>query len=411
MPTNVYAILAPIVLATVIIEFLYCLYKKNGYYTLQDSVSSLGTAIINQCMNLFVAYLAWNFFNWISAHFAITQFSNGPWTYFFCFIGIDFCFYWFHRMGHEINFLWAAHMPHHSTEELNYAVALRASATQRIVSFLFYWPLVVIGFSPALVIEMVALHLVIQFIHHTRVVPKLHPFIEKYFNTPSHHRVHHALNAQYIDKNYAGFLVIWDRMFGTFAEEKDEIFYGVTVQPKTWEPTFINLQVWKSLFDDFIATPYIWDKIRIWFMPTGWRPRGVKPHAPHPVWTKENFVKYQSTPIPYSNNYLIFQVALAFLLMFYVVSDGSPLNSGERFIFSLMLWFTVVNWANFLESKDFTMQWEMIRIALISVALFYSFQKYQVDMFYQYFSAAMIAITLIWYANIALKLSPRRTVP
>jgi sterol desaturase/sphingolipid hydroxylase (fatty acid hydroxylase superfamily) len=406
MPINIYAILGPIVLALVLIEFFYCLYKKNGYYTFQDSISSLGTAILNQCTNLFVTYLAWKFFTFLSASFAITHLANEPWAYVLCFFGVDFLFYWFHRMGHEINFLWAAHMPHHSTEELNYAVALRASVTQRLASFLFYWPLVIVGFSPALVIEVVAFHLVLQFLPHTRVVPKLHPFIEKYFNTPSHHRVHHALNAAYIDKNYGGFLIIWDKLFGTFVEEKEDIFYGVTVQPKTWEPTFINFQVWKSLFDDFLETPYLWDKIRIWFMPTGWRPRGVTPHPSHPVWTKENFIKYQSTPIPNSYGYLIFQVILAFLLMFYVVQDNSPLNSNEKIIFSLLLWFTAVSWSNFLESKDFAMTWELIRIVLISTALFYSFQKYSIESQYVYFSAAMIGLSFIWYSRLAVKLSP-----
>lgn len=392
MPVNIYAILGPVVIGMVVLEFFYCLYKKNGYYDFQDSMSSLGTAIINQCMNLLVAVAILEGFQWLYVNASFTQIENPTaWHYVLCFLGVDFLFYWFHRMGHSINFLWAAHMPHHSTEELNYAVALRASITQRIASFIFYWPLIVVGFSPALVIEMVAFHLVLQFIPHTRVIPKLPKWIESWMNTPSHHRVHHGLNAQYINKNYGGFLIIWDKMFGTWEEEVEEVFYGVTRPTHSWDPARINFQWWKMLWQDAKETPYLLDKIIVWFMPLGWRPRGVSPREKMPVWTKENQVKFQSTPFNKSYGYIFFQLVLALGLMFFVISDQSPLTGFEKVFFSGILWIMSTSWAALMESKTWVFKLETLRIFVTGGALFYVFSKLQLDQA----NIAMVAVSLI----------------
>lgn len=370
MPVNIYAILGPLVLALVVIEFCYCLYKKNGFYDFQDSMSSLGTAIINQCMNVLVAFIIMKGFSWLHTNFGFTEFKPSITTYVLCFIGVDFLFYWFHRMGHSINFLWAAHMPHHSTEELNYAVALRASVTQRIMSFLFYWPLVVVGFTPVMVIEVVAFHLVLQFVPHTRVVPKMPKWIESWMNTPSHHRVHHGLNRQYLDKNYGGFLIIWDKLFGTWEEEVEEVFYGVTRPTRTWDPTAINMQWWKYLWQDAVNTPRLIDKIKVWFMPLGWRPPGVPPREQMPIWTKETQVKFQSTPLKGSYFYIFFQLILALGMMFLIIDDKSPLLVWQKVLGSFLLYAQATAWSGLMESKNWIYKFETVRILLTGAFLF-----------------------------------------
>jgi sterol desaturase/sphingolipid hydroxylase (fatty acid hydroxylase superfamily) len=361
---NVYAVVTPFVLVLILAEVAFCLWRKNGYYEFQDSIASMGTAVINQCVNVAVAAIWLPALAWLYAHRVYT-FEAGPLSAAVLFLGIDFLFYWFHRFGHRTNIGWAAHSPHHSTEELNYAVALRASVTQRFASFFFYWPLAVVGFDPQWLVSMVAFHLVLQLIPHTRVVPKLPRFIESWMNTPSHHRVHHARNDRYLDKNYGGFLIIWDKLFGSFAPETEEPEYGVTVPPNTWDPTVINFQVWKQLFVDAWRAPRKLDALKLWLMPTGWRPEGLAPLAK----TKPGQAKFQSTPLPGSRLYLGAAVALAFPLMLLVTRPDSPLGTTEKIVLSLLLWAGASAWGGLLESKRWAVPLEAARLLATAVLL------------------------------------------
>ena len=365
---NVYAYVTPFVLLLIVAEIAFCLWRKNGYYEFQDSIASLGTAIINQCVNVAVAAAWYPVLAWLSTHGLFTL-EQSVLSGVLLFLGVDFCFYWFHRFGHRTNVGWAAHMPHHSTEELNYAVALRASVTQRFFSFFFYWPLALIGFKAEWVIAVVAFHLVLQLLPHTRVVPKLPRFIDAWMNTPSHHRVHHARNDQYLDKNYGGFLIIWDKLFGSFEPEGEPCRYGVTSPPNTWDPTFINFQVWKQLVKDAWHAPRWLDKARIWFMPTGWRPAGGA-QLPKSGWKREGKeVKFQSTPFKGSKPYLVLQVALGFPLMLLVTRPDTTLQPLDRVLLSAALWAAATAWGGILESKRWALRLEVGRLVAQSALL------------------------------------------
>jgi len=307
---------------------------------------------------------------WLAQHGLFTVEPN-LWTGLALFLGVDFLYYWFHRFGHRTNVGWAAHMPHHSTEELNYAVGLRASVTQRFFSFFFYWPLAFIGFDAQAVIAMVAFHLVLQLLPHTRVVPKLPVWIESWMNTPSHHRVHHARNERYLDKNYGGFLIIWDKLFGTFEDETEECSYGVTSPPNTWDPTFINFQVWRELLRDAWAAPSGLDKLRLWFMPTGWRPAGVPERTRGPGWkTKDGQeIKFQSVALPGSKPYLIVQVLLGFPIMLLVIHGQSPLVWWQKVLVSLVIWAGATSWSAMLESKPWVLRLEVARVLAAAIVL------------------------------------------
>ncbi|MFO0595610.1 MAG: sterol desaturase family protein [Myxococcaceae bacterium] len=362
---NVYAVVTPFVLLLIIAEIAWCLWRKNGYYEFQDSIASLGTAIINQCVNVLVAFLWMPVLQWLFDHSLLTI-HEGPVAAVALFLGVDFLFYWFHRFGHRTNVGWAAHMPHHSTEELNYAVALRASVTQRFFSFFFYWPLALIGFDPKWVVSMVAFHLVLQLIPHTRVVPKLPRFIDAWMNTPSHHRVHHARNDRYLDKNYGGFLIIWDKLFGTFEPETEACSYGVTSPPNTWDPTFINFQVWRVVLRDAWDAKRWVDKVRVFFMPTGWRPEGARP-LPKGEWKRDGQeIKFQSQPLAGSAAYLVAQVVLGFPAMLLVTRPDSPLSTLEKVMLSVMLWGAATAWGAILESKRWAVPLEFARLAAMT---------------------------------------------
>ncbi len=365
---NVYAVVTPFVLLLIVAEVVYSLARRTGYYEFQDSIASLGTAVINQCVNVLVSAIWYPLLAWLAAR-GLFHVSPSPWSAVALFLGVDFLFYWFHRFGHRTNVGWAAHMPHHSTEELNYAVALRASVTQRFFSFFFYWPLAALGFPAEWVIAMVAFHLVLQLIPHTRVVKKLPRFIDSWMNTPSHHRVHHARNDQYLDRNYGGFLILWDKLFGTFEPEGEECSYGVTVPPNTWDPTFINFQVWRELVSDAIHAPRFLDRLRVWFMPTGWRPAGL-PERPKGRWKVDGReVKFQSTPLAGAKPYLVVQVVLAMPLMLLVSRAGSPLTGAEKLGMTALLWAAATAWGAILESKRWAVALEVARLAATGGAL------------------------------------------
>lgn len=368
---NVYTFITPIVLILLFAEIIFCVKKKNGYYSFQDTVTNLGTGIGNQCVNLAVAFFVYKWYGFL--------YQFAPWqiefTWFSAAILLllqDFLFYWFHRTGHTINIFWAAHMPHHSSEELNLSVGIRASFTQRMFQFLFFdWVLVLIGFSPEMVYAVAGIHLLMAYWHHTQVIKKLGWF-EKFFVTPSHHRVHHGVNPQYIDKNYSEFLIIWDKMFGTFEEEHEEVCYGITHPPRTWDPIYINFQYWKQLWDDAVAAPFWWDKIRLWFMPLGWRPRGLAEEEETDKrigYTKAEQTKYESFQFKNAKPYLIGQVVLALAYLFITINLEFPLTVIDRIVLSAGLIFMIISWGGILQAKMWSITTEILRLLFMGIAM------------------------------------------
>jgi hypothetical protein len=191
-------------------------------------------------------------------------------------------------------------------------------------------------------------------------------------NTPSHHRVHHARNDRYLDKNYGGFLIIWDKLFGSFEAETEEASYGVTAPPNTWDPTFINFQVWRQIIRDAWEAPRFVDKLRVWFMPTGWRPEGVRP-LPRGEWQRDGKeIKFQSTMLRGAKPYLILQVALGFPAMLFVTRPDTMLPTLDRVLLSLVLWVAATAWGGLLESKRWGVRLEVARL-VTQAALFASF--------------------------------------
>jgi alkylglycerol monooxygenase len=187
-------------------------------------------------------------------------------------LGVDFFYYWFHRASHRVNLAWAAHAPHHSSEDYNLAVALRQGPFQPFVSSVFYLPLAIAGFPVEMFAAMGAINTVYQFWIHTELVSKLGP-LEWFLNTPSHHRVHHGINPKYLDKNHAGMFIVWDRMFGTFVNEQERPTYGTVQQLTTWNPLKAALQPFFDLIGKSLEAPGLW-KLAVWAMPPEWTPSG-----------------------------------------------------------------------------------------------------------------------------------------
>ena len=192
-------------------------------------------------------------------------------------LGVDFTYYWYHRFCHRVNFAWGTHVVHHQSEEYNLAVALRQSWFGKFFHWIFDLPLALLGVPPAIYATAWSINLLYQFWIHTRAIGKLGP-VEWIFNTPSHHRVHHGCNARYLDSNYAGILIIWDRMFGSFKPEQDEPVYGTVKPLASWNPLWANVQYFFHLASEARATPRAWDKLKVWFAPPEWRSSALPPH-------------------------------------------------------------------------------------------------------------------------------------
>ncbi len=368
---NVYAYITPIVLILLLAEIMVSILGNKKLYTFQDTVANIGTGIGNQCVNLAVVFLVMKWYGWLW-QFAPWQVSVTWYSVILLLLIQDFVFYWFHRIGHTLNIFWAAHMPHHSSEEMNLSVGVRASFTQRLFQFLFFdWVLVLMGFSPDMVYAVAGIHLLIAYWHHTRLIDKL-GWIEKIFVTPSHHRVHHGVNPQYLDKNFSEFLIIWDRMFGTYAEEEEEVCYGLTHPPRTWDPIYINIQFWKQLVEDCIAAPFWWDKLRIWFMPLGWRPRGLedpKAEKKRVGYSLYEQVKYQSRQFRGLKPYLIVQIVLSLAVLMITTNLKLPLAATDRLLLSACIFTTIIAWGGLLRAQKWAGLLEITRLPAMAVSL------------------------------------------
>ena len=366
--TNIYAYITPIALLFIGLEIFFCWYYKKDYITFNEAIANFGTALGNQTMNVLVAAGVFVIYGYLYANFRLFTIEINWFTAILLLLGVDFVFYWVHRWGHSINIMWAAHSPHHSAEEMNFFVALRASVTQRLASFLFFWVLVIIGFSPIAIYTTVGLHLFIAFLHHTEFIPKLWKPIELIFTTPSHHRVHHGVNEKYLDKNFGEFLIIWDRVFGSFAEEQEKVVYGIYDHPKSWNPISINFHFYKILWNYARETPFWWDKIRVWFMPAGWRPRGL-PEKDFVEITTENQIRFRPPMFANAKPYLILQVVLGIALMMGVISNLYGWSIEAKWAGAFLLWWQIINWSGILEAKKWLSPSELMRIPVTTVAV------------------------------------------
>ncbi len=211
-------------------------------------------------------------------HRLVTLPDNNVWVWLVAFVGVDFCYYWFHRSSHRMMLAWATHAPHHSSEDYNLAVALRQGPVQPVVSRFFYLPLALLGVPYSMFVILVSINTLYQFWIHTELIGKLGP-IEWILNTPSHHRVHHGCNGRYLDKNHAGIFIIWDRLFGSFVEEgdgdDDKPVYGTVTASQTWNPLLASWQPFADLGRKWSASTSLADKLRSLLAPPEWLPPGM----------------------------------------------------------------------------------------------------------------------------------------
>ena len=354
----------PAFLLLVLFEKWYGWYKHNDTVKGMDMISSLSSGITNVTKDVLGISISIITYEWMVEHLAIFHIQSTILTYIVAFIALDFSGYWIHRLDHKVNIFWNAHIIHHSSEEFNLACALRQSISVFVKLFTFFLlPAAIIG-VPAEVIAIVApIQLFAQFWYHTRHINKM-GFLEKVLVTPSHHRVHHAINPEYLDKNLSQIFIFWDKLFGTFQEELPDKppVYGITRPVQTWNPIKINFQHFWLLVKDAWRTKSVKNKFRIWFMPTGWRPDDVVDKYPvNKINDVYHFEKY--APVHSAKLYAWSWVQLVVLLLFisYLFANVASIKSPGIFIYGGFIFLMVYAFTELMDRNSNAFYFELLK--------------------------------------------------
>lgn len=373
----------PFFLILIALEYGASMLMHKQVNRLFDTISSLSSGITNVIKDVLGLSIVIISYGWLVNHLAIYHIQSTILTYVLAFIGIDFAGYWIHRWSHEINVFWNRHIIHHSSEEFNLSCALRQSVSEIFALFTFtYIPMAILGI-PAQVVAVVApIQLFAQFWYHTRLIHKM-GWLEYILVTPSHHRVHHAINPEYMDKNYSQIFIIWDKLFGTFQPEKEEIpaVYGVTRAVHTWNPWIINYQHLWLLISDAWRTKSWLDKLKIWVMPTGWRPADVSTSFPVP-YTKEIYLrnKYDTIASPLFKAWAVGQLLITLLLMMFLFNNIGTIPFSSVLLYGLFLFVNIFAYTSLMDGNLIGIAAEVLKFALGIIILYINdYQWFNID--------------------------------
>lgn len=378
----------------IIIEVLYGHYKKNQTYNLMDTIASLSsgtTNLLKDILGLTIIIISYPF---LLSKLSLFDIENNLWVYIIAFICIDFSSYWNHRLNHKINIFWNQHVIHHSSEEFNLACALRQSISNFLgYGALFLIPAAIFGIQHEVIGLLLPLHLFGQFWYHTRHIGKL-GILEYIIVTPSQHRVHHAINPVYIDKNLGAIFCVWDRWFGTFQEELDDEppVYGVLKPVSTWNPILINFtHIW-GLILDFFRTKSLKEKLILWFMPTGYRPEDVVEKYPiDKIDDVHNFDKYSPPTNKLVTSWVLFQWLSTNVLVFFFLSNFSKFTTQQSLIFGGIIFISIFSYSAVMDGFKWAYKLEIIR-NILCLFLFITpsqFEFYSVNLIYVFFFAVI----------------------
>jgi sterol desaturase/sphingolipid hydroxylase (fatty acid hydroxylase superfamily) len=354
----------PLFLALIIIEKVYGYYKGEDTAPTMDSVSSISSGIINSLKDVLGLSVTLLSYDWMVNRIALFHQEPNLIAYIIGFIAIDFYGYWSHRLAHQINFLWNKHAIHHSSEEFNLSCALRQTISSFVNLFTFLLiPAAVLGVPAKVIAITLPIHLFLQFWYHTKHIKKM-GVLEQIIVTPSHHRVHHAINPEYIDKNHGQIFIFWDKLFGTYQEELDSVpaVFGITRPAQTWNPFRINFQhLWLLICDAWRAENWK-DKFTIWFQPTGWRPENFE--EKYPVAKITNVYDFNKYGTQYSKtlmNWSVLQLFVTLALVSYLYLSIAQLDLQNIFLYGFFIFISVYSYTELMDTNKFSLVWESIR--------------------------------------------------
>ena len=354
----------PLFLLLVLLEKWYGWRKGNDTVRTMDMISSLSSGVTNSTKDVLGLSLAIISYSWLVENLTIYQVQSSWLLYVIAFLALDFAGYWVHRLAHTVNFFWNNHIVHHSSEEFNLACALRQSISVyfRIYAFLLI-PAALFGVPQQVIAVVAPLHLFAQFWYHTQHIHKM-GWLEYIIVTPAHHRVHHAINPEYLDKNYGQIFIFWDRMFGTFQEESPAIpaVYGVTRPVRTWNPIKINFMHLWLLMKDAWHTKSWKDKLRVWLMPLGWRPADVV--EKYPVYKIEDVYHFEKYDTPAPKGMIIYlwvQLFCLLLIVSYLFGNVASIGLTNMMYYGLFIFAQVYALTEFMDRNPRALIYEIVK--------------------------------------------------
>jgi alkylglycerol monooxygenase len=366
MDLILYAI--PFFFLLIFIELGYGAWRGRNTYRLNDTINSLSMGSLSRLQSLVILGFSGVIYEWTVTHYQFSQLPDTEiWVWISCFVGYDFAYYWKHRLGHEVALFWGSHVAHHQSEDYNLATALRQTSID-FYGFVFYLPFFVLGYPAEILFTVVSLNLIYQFGVHTQHVPKLGP-IEWIFVTPSNHRVHHARNASYVDKNYGGVFIFWDRLFGSFQDELDSepVVFGLRKPLNSWNPLWANVHVYWRLILDLIKAPGLVNKLKISFMPPGWQPEGMKTSCQNAKSPVDLTAKFDPIIPSFTAYYVLAQFVFTTAVSLFVLINSSTLGYGVLMLAVVTSTFSLYVHGIWLESKPFGFGLELVRLAMIGI--------------------------------------------
>ena len=399
---NILLIAIPGFLGLMMLEIIYGFWEKKQTYSFMDTLSSLSSGITNLLKDVLGIGLALISYPFIFEHLHLMELSDGIVVYVISFICIDFASYWGHRLNHSINIFWNYHIIHHSSEEFNLACALRQSISNLIeFGALFLIPAALLGVPHQVIIVLAPLHLFGQFWYHTQHIGKL-GWLEYVLVTPSQHRVHHAINPEYVDKNLSAIFCVWDRMFGTFQEEMDHVpcVYGTIKPVQSWNPLLINFQHLWGLITDAWHTKKWKDKLLLWWKPTGWRPADVTQKYPRSsvtdVFSQKKYAPNYALPLKVFAGFHF--VAMNYFMLYFLATIGD-LDTAQQMVFAGFILFGIFGYTAIMDGFRWALNFEIFRH---SCSLLFLFRAYQNGVFLENYT---FALTVLAYGVIGLVLT------
>jgi len=358
----------PIFLLFIIVEYFATRKNHPEYYRLNDALTNLNIGVSHLLFKLLTTGLMLGAYVLVLKNFAVLHLT-GVLAYVVVLVLFDFCFYWAHRVGHEVNLFWGAHVVHHQSEEYNLTVALRQSWIHSLLAFVFFLPIAFLGVDVLTLGICASINSFFQFWIHTKAIDRMPKWFEAIFNTPSHHRVHHGVNPKYIDKNHAGMFIIWDKMFGTYQEEIEEPAYGVTTQLQSWNPAWANVEYYVTMFKNAKRFSLVKDKLRYIFAKPGWQPNelGGQLAIPEVDYSKP---KYDAKATSKSLNiYVLVQFAFIIIGLSAYLYNYEKLSTFYTIIFFSVLMLSTVICSAILEQKTWVKYAEYARLLIALFAL------------------------------------------
>ncbi|MAM43811.1 MAG: sterol desaturase [Candidatus Marinimicrobia bacterium] len=384
--TLFYAI--PTFMVLIMVEAIAARVKGVKINRSADVISSLSSGMSNTIRDSIKFTFAIITYSWLVERITIFKLEPLWLAVVIAFLVEDFSGYWVHRLNHRVNVLWNRHFIHHSSEDFNLSCALRQSISNTLkFSAIFMVPAALLGVPASIFAILGPLHLYMQLWYHTQMINKL-SFLEYIIVTPSHHRVHHAINSEYIDKNYSQILIIWDKLFGTFQPEMDNVkpVYGTLKQAQTWNPVIINFKHLWQLIKDAWHAERIFDKLRIWFMPTGWRPSDVKEKYPVQLITDpKNRIKYNTENSPMLIAWSGGQLLITIILMFHMFMIIPIFSATMYYLYAVILIINIFSFTSTLDHRNYALVAESLKLILgFSLLHFQNYNWYGLNGFYVY---------------------------